>query len=83
MSPTLGRRNSKVDTGEAMACAVVSGNARAAIAVLCGLRGVDIPMASAFMTAFYPERYTIIDMRAKEALGLKRSFGASIDDYLA
>lgn len=34
-----------------------------AIAVLCGLSGVGVPMASAILTAIYRDRYTVIDRR--------------------
>lgn len=44
---------------------------RAAVAVLCGLRGVLVPVASAIFTATFPERFTVIDFRALETLGVK------------
>jgi hypothetical protein len=50
--------------------------------VLKGLGGVEIPVASAIMTAIDPERYTIIDYRALEALGVSLSW-YTIDSYLA
>jgi len=37
---------------------------RSAISVLRGLAGVDVPVASAIMTAIDPKRYTILDFRA-------------------
>ena len=40
-----------------------------AMAALIKLRGVGIPVASAILTAIYPDRYTVIDFRALEALG--------------
>jgi hypothetical protein len=52
------------------------------VAVLCGLRGVEIPVASAILTAIDPERYTIIDFRALESLGVKSSWH-TVDSYLA
>ena len=42
-----------------------------AVAVLTALRGVGIPMASAILTAINPERYTVLDFRALESLGVK------------
>ena len=42
-----------------------------AVAVLTALRGVGIPMASAILTAINPERYTVLDFRALESLGIK------------
>jgi hypothetical protein len=43
-----------------------------AINALTGLRGVDISIASAILAAIYPERYTVLDYRALEALGHAR-----------
>jgi hypothetical protein len=40
-----------------------------AIAVLCGLDGVEVRVASAALTAVKPCAHTIIDFRALEALG--------------
>ena len=54
---------------------------RAAIAVLLGLQGVHVPVASAILTAIDPERYTVIDFRALEALGSK-SKDRSVNFYL-
>src|ERR1700739_7021 len=42
-----------------------------AVAVLTALRGVGIPMVSAILTAINPERYTVLDFRALESLGIK------------
>jgi hypothetical protein len=39
---------------------------------LVGLRGVDISIASAVLSAIYPERYAVLDYRALEALGHAR-----------
>ena len=41
-----------------------------AVAVLTALHGVGIPMASAILTAIDPERYTVLDYRALESLGI-------------
>ena len=43
-----------------------------AIRALTGLRGVDISIATAILAAIYPERYTVLDYRALEALGHAR-----------
>jgi hypothetical protein len=43
---------------------------RTKVAVLIGLRGVQVPMASAILTAIDPEHYTIIDVRALQSLGV-------------
>lgn len=56
---------------------------RWAIETLCGLKGVGIPVASAILTMVYPDRYTIIDFRALEALGIQRDDGEeTVDFYL-
>ena len=49
--------------------------------MLIGLRGVDVAVASAVLSAIYPERFTIIDFRALASLGVKRP-SPSIDFYL-
>jgi hypothetical protein len=47
-----------------------------------GLQGVQVPVASAILTAIDPERYTVIDFRALEALGCD-SKDRSVNFYLA
>ncbi len=55
---------------------------RAALAVRTGLAGVDVPVASAIMTAVDPERYTVIDFRALQSLGIETA-NRSLNFYLA
>lgn len=43
-----------------------------AVNALVALRGVDISIASAIMSAIFPERYAVLDYRALEALGHAR-----------
>lgn len=43
-----------------------------AVNALVALRGVDIMIASAILTAIYPDRYAVLDHRALEALGHAR-----------
>ncbi|HYM11109.1 MAG TPA: hypothetical protein VEU62_10260 [Bryobacterales bacterium] len=76
------RRNSDVEIRDALRLAANAETERAAISVLCGLSGVEIPVASAILTAIDPERYTIIDFRALEALGVKSTWH-TVDSYLA
>jgi hypothetical protein len=76
------RRNSDLEIRDALRLAVSAQTERAAVSVLCGLCGVEIPVASAILTAIDPERYTIIDFRALEALGIKNSWH-TVDSYLA
>jgi len=42
---------------------------------------VEIPVASAILTAIDQERYTIIDFRALEALGISSAYH-TVDSYL-
>jgi hypothetical protein len=62
-------QNSDLEVRDALRLAVSAQTPRAAIAVLTGLSGVDTPVASAVMTAISPEKYTVLDFRALEALG--------------
>lgn len=45
---------------------------RGAINALTELRGIDLPIASAILATIDPERYTVLDFRALEALGHAR-----------
>jgi hypothetical protein len=74
-------RNSDEEIADALHLAVIAKTERAAVAVLAGLCGVDVPVASAILTAIDPQRYTVIDFRALEALG-QRTNNRSIDFYL-
>jgi hypothetical protein len=56
--------NGDHEIADALDLAVAARTERAAIAVLTGLSGVDVPVASAVMTAIDPGRFTIIDFRA-------------------
>jgi RNase P/RNase MRP subunit POP5 len=76
------RRNSDGEIRDALRLAVKAETERAGISVLCGLSGVEVPVASAILTAIDPERYTIIDFRALEALGVKNTWH-TVDSYLA
>jgi len=66
--------NSDLEICDALKVAVKARTERAALAVLCGLGGVEVPVASAILTAIDPERYTIIDYRALESLGVAPSW---------
>jgi hypothetical protein len=74
-------RNSDLEISEALRLAARAETERAAMAVLCGLGGVDVPVASAILTAIDPERYTIIDFRALESLGVAATWH-TVDSYL-
>jgi hypothetical protein len=62
--------NSDSEIADALRLALRAREPRSALAVLTGLRGVGTPMASAILTALDQERYTVIDFRALEALGV-------------
>jgi hypothetical protein len=55
---------------------------RVVIETLTKLSGVGIPVASAIMSAVFPERFTIIDFRALDALSAEKLSTASINRYL-
>ncbi len=74
--------NSDKEIADALRLAVSAGTERAAVAVLVGLHGVLVPVASAVLAAIDPERYTVIDFRALEALG-SNSSDRSVNFYLA
>jgi hypothetical protein len=75
------QKNEDRDIADALRLATRAETDRAAVAVLVGLNGVQVPVASAILTAIYPERFTIIDFRALEALGLTNA-NVSIGFYL-
>jgi hypothetical protein len=74
--------NTDSEIADALKLAVSAETERSAVAVLRGLQGVDVPVASAILTAIDPKRYTVIDFRALEALGTKRA-SPSVDFYVA
>jgi hypothetical protein len=63
-------KNSDDEIADALDLALQAKTERAAISVLLGLVGVDIPVASAVLTAIQPERFTVIDFRALFSLGI-------------
>jgi len=62
-------KNSDAELAEALRIAVHAKERRTALAVLIGLNGVMLPMASAILTAINPMKYTVVDFRAMAALG--------------
>jgi hypothetical protein len=74
-------RNSDFEIEDALRLAAVAETDRSAAAVLCGLFGVNVPVASAVLTAMDQQRFTIIDFRALESLGVT-DYGATVDFYL-
>ncbi len=53
-----------------------------AVKALLDLHGVDLPVASAILAAIFPERYTVLDYRALEALGHARHDVHFYEEYL-
>jgi hypothetical protein len=56
---------------------------RSAVETLDRLHGVGVPMASAILTTIHPDKYTVIDVRALESLGVLKYPSDSIDYYLS
>ncbi|MGA2217353.1 MAG: hypothetical protein ABSG51_04660 [Terracidiphilus sp.] len=56
---------------------------RDAINALTSLRGIDLPIASAVLTVIEPERYTVLDFRALEALSHARHNVEFYVEYVA
>src|SRR3954471_2131104 len=54
-----------------------------AVAALTTLHGVDLPVASAILTAIFPERYTVMDCHVLQALGYPRQDVQFYEDFLA
>jgi hypothetical protein len=75
-------KNTDQEIADSLALATAAKTDRAAVAVLMGLNGVQVPVASAILTAIDPQRFTIVDFRALEALNVKRP-NITIDFYLA
>lgn len=55
---------------------------RDAIEALTGLRGIDITVASAILSAIHPDRYAVLDVRALQALGHARHDVRFYEEYL-
>lgn len=73
--------NSDDEIVDALHLAATAHSDRGAVAALLGLSGVQVPVASAILTAIDPERFTVIDFRALEALGVIKS-NITVDFYL-
>ena len=63
--------NTDAEIGDALQLAQQAETDRAAVGVLTGLDGVDVRMASAILAAIDPDGFTILDVRALEALGVE------------
>ena len=78
----IGNSTEKIRRALAVAAAAES-STEDAVKALLDLQGVDIPVASAILAAIYPERYTVLDFRALEALGYARHDVHFYEEYLA
>ena len=77
-------KNTDEEIADALTVAPHAQTDRIAMAPLCGLHGVAVPVASAILTATYPEKFTIIDFRALETLGVRRRDQRfDLENYLA
>lgn len=74
----VGNRQSVVTEILGLGCSAT--HERTAVAVLCGLSGVGVPMASAILTAMDRNRYTVIDRRVLAVLTGNR-WEPIVDDY--
>src|SRR5580704_16403780 len=78
----IGNSNEKIRRVLASAAAP-DATTETAVMALIELHGVDLPVASAILAAIYPERYTVLDYRALEALGHARHDVHFYEEYLA
>ncbi len=76
------RENTDSEIEDALRLAVSAREPRSAIAVLKGLRGVELPVASAIMTAIHSDQFTVADWRAMQALGQPNADYYKIDFYV-
>jgi len=80
-SITKVRRNSAAEVAKALTAGGQGQTDGAAVRALVALYGVGVPIASAILTVIDPSRYTIIDVRALEALGVHATY-PNVDFYL-
>jgi hypothetical protein len=77
----IGNSNEKIRRALAVA-ASPDATTETAVKALTELHGVDLPVATAILAAIYPERYTVLDYRALEALGHARHDLRFYEEYL-
>lgn len=78
----IGNSNEKIRQVLAVAASPET-STEAAVRALLELHGVDLPVASAILAAIFPERYTVLDYRALEALGHARHDVRFYEEYLS
>lgn len=74
-------KNTDGEVSQALTDAIAAKTPREAVESLTRLKGVGVKMASAILTAMFPELYTVSDFRASEALGVKDS--SDVDFYVS
>ena len=74
--------NSDSEIADALRLALCASEPRSAFGVLMALRGVGTPMASAILTVLDQDRYTVIDYRAMESLGVPDADYTNLNFYL-
>ena len=77
----LFRKNSPEEIKQALKRASEAKDVKEAVDSLTQLDGVAVRMASAILTAINPELYTVFDVRALEALGMKTN-NYNVDLYV-
>jgi hypothetical protein len=78
----IGNSNEKIRRALALAASPES-STEIAVNALTELHGIDIVLASAVLSAIFPERYTVLDFRTLEALGHARHDVRFYEEYLA
>jgi hypothetical protein len=76
------KNNECEEIADALRLAAQAETERSAMAVLCGLNGVGVPVASAILTTMFPTRFTVIDFRALQSLGCENDDDGTINFYL-
>jgi hypothetical protein len=76
-------QNTDGEIDHALLSAIATDSERSAIEILDRLHGVGVPVASAILTTILPEKYTIIDVNALEALGVDDKSKSQAVYYLA
>jgi len=77
----IGNSEEKIRKVLAVAASPAS-STRDAVDALTSLRGIDISVASAILSAIHPDRYAVLDVRALEALGHARHDVDFYEKYL-
>jgi hypothetical protein len=75
--------NSNESLRKALSVAANPGSSvRDAVHALTGLRGIDLPIATAILSTIHPDRYAVLDYRSLEALGHSRHDVDFYEKYL-